>query len=154
MAITVTYGYGNGIIGNPCEENAHTDCPGEFQMGFPGSIPNLLRVISIYNGAFAATQNVPTYALELKNRSFPRLAFVVMSAFLIAIFIYVLIALGGYKAFGSTVNADLLVSFPRNTWSTVARIGLSLILISVYPMQIYPTKGAVCKILFQKEATE
>jgi len=113
--VTVMYGF--GVIGNACEEYAyaHTECPGSFHTGFPGDISNLLRVISIYCFAFTATQNIPTFALELKERSVPRLAIATYTAFLCSTAVYIMVALAGYKAFGSAINADLLVSFPRNT---------------------------------------
>jgi len=71
-----------------------------------------------------------------------------------SIIIYFFTALGGYIAFGDSVDADLLQSFPINTYSSVARIGITLNLCSSIPLQMYPAKNSVCNIFFGLEAYE
>lgn len=150
--VTVLFAYGSDLIGDPCEGNK--DCPGDFYWGFPGDVPNLLRVIAVFCYAFVATQNVPTLTFELKNRSVRRLDTAVIGAISMAIVIYFLTALAGYKAFGDIVDPDMLRSFPINTYSSVARLGIGMVLCTTYPLQMYPTKNSICNIIFGLDAEE
>jgi len=150
--VTVLFAFGNDIIGDPCEKKKQ--CPGKFYWGFPGDVPDLLRVMSVFCYAFVCTQNVPTLTFELKDRSVRRLDTAVFGAVFMAIVIYFMTALAGYKAFGDIVDSDLLLSFPINTYSSVARLGTGIVLCTTFPLQMYPTKNSVCNIIFGLEAHE
>ena len=71
-----------------------------------------------------------------------------------SIVVYFVTALGGYVAFGDSVDANLLLSFPINTYSSVARIGIAFSLCTTIPLQMYPAKNCVCNILFGLDANE
>lgn len=150
--ITAMFAYGSQFVGDPCENKQ--SCPGDYHVGFPGDALNILRVTSIFCYAFVGTQNVPTLAFELKNRSVRRFDIAVFGAISISVLLYFLTAISGYKAFGDTVDADLLISFPINTYSSVARLGIAMVLCTSFPLQMYPTKNSVCNIIFGKDAYE
>lgn len=121
---------------------------------YSGRLNNLVRALSIYFNAWTSTQNLPTMVFELKKRSIGKLDRAVILAFSLACVVYTLVSLAGYKVFGSTVDSDLLKSFPRSVYVTIARIGISLCLITCYPLQMYPCKKAISNILFSKDAVE
>jgi len=151
--ITVLYAFGKEFMGDACSGHVET-CPGDFYWWFPGSVSNLLRVISMFCYAFVCTQNIPTLTFELKNKTIRRLDIAVNGAIVFAIGIYFLTALGGYLIFGSVVDSDMLVSFPRNTYTSVARLMIALVLCTTFPLQMFPTKNAVCNIFFGWDALE
>lgn len=148
--MTVLYAFGGDLLGDACGNVE--PCPGDFYWFFPGSVPNLLRVISMFCYAFVSTQNIPTLAFELKDRSIQRLNIAVNGAIVLSIGIYFLTALSGYLVFGSIVDSDMLVSFPKNTYTTVARLGVAIVVCTTFPLQMFPTKNAVCNIFFGKDA--
>jgi len=150
--ITILFAYGNDILGDPCE--GQDKCPGHFHWGFPGDMPNLLRVISLFCYAFVGTQNVPTLTFELKNRSIQRLDISVYGALLMAISIYFITALAGYQVYGDIVDANLLKSFPVMTYTTIARLGIAMVLCTTFPLQMYPTKNSICNIIYGLDAYE
>jgi len=151
-SVTVLFAWGNNLVGDPCEDK--TDCPGEFHWGFPGDAPNLLRVIAVFCFAFVATQNVPCLTFEMKKRSIRHFDIAIVAATSMAILVYFLTALGGYLAFGDSVDANLLLSFPINTYSSIARIGIATSLCTTIPLQMYPAKNSVCNIFFGLDAYE
>ena len=60
----------------------------------------------------------------------------------------VFVATAGYLCFGDYVNADLLKSLPSNDYTTAARAGMGLCLVTCYPLQMHPVKKAMSNILF------
>jgi len=152
VVLTVLYAWRNDLVGDPCEHKS--SCPGEFVWGFPGDTPNLLRVIAVFCFAFVATQNVPSLTFEMKKRSIRRFDIAICGAISMSTVVYFLTALGGYVAFGDIVDADLLQSFPINTYSSIARIGIVLSLCTTIPLQMYPVKNSVCNIFFGLDAYE
>ena len=49
--------------------------------------------------------------------------------------LYITVALCGYTTFGNNVAANVLVSYPVNPLTDIARVGLSLVVIFSYPLQ-------------------
>jgi len=150
--ITILYAFGEEFMGNACSGH-DKPCPGDFYWVFPGSVSDLLRVISVFCYAFVCTQNVPTLTFEMKNKTIRQLDLAVNGAIVFAIGIYFLTALSGYLIFGSVVDPDMLVSFPRNTYISVARLMIALVLCTTFPLQMFPTKDAVCNIIFGVDAS-
>jgi len=149
--ISILYAFGKDFMGDACAGHDEP-CPGDFYWWFPGSVSNLLRVISVFCYAFVCTQNVPTLAFELKNKTVKRLDLAANGAIVFAIGIYFLTALSGYLIFGNIVDPDMLVSFPRNTYTSVARLMIAVVLCTTFPLQMFPTKNAVCNIIFGVDA--
>jgi len=150
--ITVLFAYRSDLIGDPCDGNP--ECPGHFYWGFTGDLPNVLRVLSVFCYAFVSAQNVPKLTKELKDRSECRMGIAIYGAISMSVVFYFLTALAGYKAFGDTVDADLLRSFPINKYSNAARIGITVVLCTTFPLQMFPTKNSVCNLIFGKDAVE
>jgi len=151
--MTVLYAFAGDLLGDACSGQDES-CPGDFYWFFPGSVSDLLRVISMFCYAFVCTQNIPTLAFELKDRSITRLNIAVNGAIGLAIGFYFLTALSAYLVFGSIVKSDMLVSFPKNTYTSIARLGIAIAVCTTFPLQMFPTKNAVCNIIFGKDARD
>lgn len=151
--MTALYAFAGDLLGDACSD-IEESCPVDFQWWFAGSVSNLLRVISVFCYAFVSTQNIPTLAFELKDRSIRRLDIAVNGAIVLAIGFYCLTALSGYLVFGRIVDPDMLVSFPKNTYTSVARLGIAIVVCTTFPLQMFPTKNAVCHIFFGKDAND
>lgn len=138
--------WGNGLVGDPCEEMA--ECPGDFYWGYPGDPLNILRVISVFCSTFVATQNVPKLTFELQKRSVRRIDIATVGAMSMTIMLYFSTALAGYKAFGNIVDGDLLNSVPLNIYSSIARLGMGIKICATSPLQLSPTKNSVCNMIY------
>jgi len=150
--LTVIYGFGNHVLGDPCMNK--NGCPGDFNWGCPSDVPNLIRVASVFFFAFLSTQNIPTSTFELKRRSLNRINTAASGAIFMAFVIFILTALGGYRAFGDIVDVDVLKTFPLNSYSSAARLAITIVLITAFPIQMFPTKNCVCNIIFGLDAHE
>jgi len=150
--VTILFAYRTDLIGDPCENKL--ECPGDFYWGFTGDLPNILRVLSVFCFAFVSAQNVPKLTQELKDRSECRMGNAIYGAISMSIVLYFLTAVAGYKAFGDSVDADLLRSFPINKYTSAARIGITTVLCTTFPLQMFPTKNSVCNLIFGKNAVD
>jgi len=148
--ITILYGFGNDVFGDPCMNKE--SCPGDFFWVFSGDVPNLIRVVSVFFFAFMSTQNIPTTTFELKRRSIHRVNTASSGAIFMAFVLFTLVALGGYRAFGDMVDADVLKTFPLNTYSSTARLAITIVLMTTFPIQMHPTKNSVCNLIFGLDA--
>jgi len=151
-AISIIFAWGDGLAGDPCSNRY--GCPGKFMWAFPGNVPNMLRVISVFCFSFLAAHNVPSLAFELKNRSVRRFDMSIFGAFILSALVFSSLALSGYRTYGDWVNADLLKSFPISIFTTIARLCLLVVLCAGFPLQMFQTKNAVCNIFFGLDAFE
>jgi len=150
--ITAMFAYRSQMIGDPCDEKP--GCPGQFHWGYPGDMTNLIRIGAIYTYSLTATPNVPTLSFELKNRSVRRLDIAMFGAILMVVAIYFITALAGYQALGDIVDANVLETLPLNTWTSVARLSVGIVLVTSFPLQMYVAKNAACNILYGLDAWE
>lgn len=61
---------------------------------------------------------------------------VAVCAMLVALATYLSLSWGAYATFGVGVDGDLLETYPRTGLLTVARICVSLLVLSCYPLQV------------------
>ena len=80
---------------------------------------------------------VSVYA-EMKKASVPKFTVAVISAMTICTVAYTITAIFGVRTFGTTVNSDVLVSYdPNDPMVTVARLVLTVIVLSTYAMVLF-----------------
>ena len=60
---------------------------------------------------------------------------------------YVVVASAGYATFGDLVCSDILNSYPRNGVVTVARLLITLVVLTSYPLIAYEAKHSFLKLL-------
>lgn len=75
---------------------------------------------------------------ELENRSPERFAMCLRRAFLVLFLLFAGVMVGGYIAFGSSVQSNFLNNLPNDAWSYLARLAMGVSLIAVYPLHVYP----------------
>merc|ERR1711879_597830 len=69
--------------------------------------------------------------------------------------VYVLTAVAGYKAYGDLVEPDLLKSLPNNEFiSMLAKLAVTLSLLTSFPVQMHPIKDSVSNIAFNTNLGE
>merc|ERR1719336_845292 len=73
-------------------------------------------------------------------------------AFFCSFMVYWLTGFAGYGAVGDYVDSNLLVSLPINTATNVARVMITVVLVSSFPLQMHPTKNAISNIIWKHDA--
>lgn len=70
---------------------------------------------------------------------------VAVFAMLVALATYLSLSWGAYATFGVGVDGDLLETYPRTGLLTVARICVSLLVLSCYPLQVRLIYGHIAR---------
>eukprot|EP00600_Ochromonadales_sp_CCMP1393_P009668 CAMPEP_0174956944 /NCGR_PEP_ID=MMETSP0004_2-20121128/1806_1 /TAXON_ID=420556 /ORGANISM="Ochromonas sp., Strain CCMP1393" /LENGTH=259 /DNA_ID=CAMNT_0016205015 /DNA_START=766 /DNA_END=1542 /DNA_ORIENTATION=+ len=63
--------------------------------------------------------------------------------------LYILLAFSGYGTFGSNVASDILVSYPDNMLTSIARLFVSLLVAFSYPIQCHPSRTCIISLYHQ-----
>lgn len=126
---------------NYFEENGHNadnNCKGETQMvtNFDGAIQNL----AIFVFSFTCHQNVFTITNELKKPTQRRVDRVIILAIGCALVLYLTVAIEGYVTYGTKVKGDIILNYPQNMLVTAMRVGIAIMVIFSYPLQLDPSR--------------
>lgn len=119
--------YAQGVF-EPCQDqnqqqNQEQDdnpCRGGTQLitTFDSTIKN----IAIFVFSFACHQNTFTIVNELKNATRKRVDTVFVSAILLALILYLVVAIEGYRTYGSEVKGDILLNYPQTGLVTMVSL--------------------------------
>ena len=100
---------------------ADETCKGELDMvtNFDSTMKNL----AIFVFSFTCHQNVFTIVNELQRPTQWRVNTVIIAAIASAFLLYMIVAIEGYRTYGSNVKGDILLNYPQNGLVTMMRIG-------------------------------
>lgn len=101
---------------------------------------------------FCAAQTVPNIVRELKDNTEERIFYVVAGAGTMCLAVFSSFGVFGYLTYGDAVSADLLVSYPLGTASTIGRIALIINLCCCVPLQVQPARDAISYQIYDKPA--
>ena len=127
----------------PCTDDGDDDgdCVGDKPMFSVTS--DTFRVLSIFIFAFSCQTNIFPVVNELRNPTQARFDAISTSAIFSAGSIYVVVAIAGFLTYGSEVESNILVSYPKQTMTTVARICVSLLVTFSYPILFLPGRSSI-----------
>jgi hypothetical protein len=92
--------------------------------------------------------NASKFYQELRDRSMDRLLLVTGITFGLVFVLYEVTAIGGYLSFGNSVTSDILNEYDRDDPAAiVARVALSLIVISCYPLAFNSNRASLISLL-------
>ena len=130
---------------DPCRDKGVGDDDGECVGDMPmfSLESNAFRVLSIFVFAFSCQTNMFAVVNELENPSQKRFDTITSSAVLSAGSVYIVVAIAGFLTYGTEVDANILVSYPKTTLTTVARICVSLLVSFSYPILFLPGRTSV-----------
>ncbi|CAN0207160.1 unnamed protein product, partial [Ectocarpus fasciculatus] len=104
--------------------------------GWPQTLP-------IFVFCFTCHQNIFTICNEIVRPTPGRVDTVIACSMLVAIAIYMSLSWGAYATFGIGVEGDLLETYPRTGLLTTARICVSMLVTSCYPLQAHPSRVCI-----------
>ncbi|KAJ8293778.1 putative oligopeptide transporter [Rhodotorula toruloides] len=120
--------------------------PGDIQLFRFG--PSFIQVISIQTFAFTCAQNIFAVFNELNSNTQARLNLVVGTSIGGAAIIYEILGILGYLTFGSTVAGNIIEMYPRNKLVSIGQVGITILVLFSYPLQLHPARASLDKFLF------
>mmetsp|Transcript_19567 Transcript_19567/g.61989 ORF Transcript_19567/g.61989 Transcript_19567/m.61989 type:complete len:536 (+) Transcript_19567:120-1727(+) len=129
-----------------CERDQPRDeCRGPVE---GGPSPETLRILSIFIFGFTCQQNIFAVVNELARPSARRVGLVIAASVGISLALYLVVAVGGFLVYGNRVHKDVLINFPEDSAAfTLARVGISLVVIFSYPLQAHPSRRCALTLL-------
>ncbi|GAA5827480.1 hypothetical protein JCM11251_003830 [Rhodosporidiobolus azoricus] len=110
--------------------------------------PSFIQSLPVQIFAFTCAQNIFAVFNELKTNSQPRLNLVIGSSIGGAAIIYELLGILGYVTFGSAVGGNIIEMYPRTTIVSIGQIGITILVLFSYPLQLHPARASLDKFLF------
>lgn len=148
MLVAMIISYANGVA-DPCmgNENNGDDgtCRGEME-----KVTNFSMTISrlpIFVFAFTCHQNIFPIVNEMELLSQRRLNIVICCSIGFALVMFTMVALEGYKTYGSLVQGDILLNYPENKQVTFLRLCIAFMLALHYPLQLDPSRRCITSLV-------
>jgi amino acid permease len=112
-----------------------------------GTVSQVLRVLSIFVFAFTCHQNIFSVCNEIKAPTQQRVNTVILLAISAAVCVHLVLAWGAYSTFGSGVAANILGNYPHGALLTCARVCVSLLVATGYPLQAHPSRRSLLTVV-------
>jgi len=80
---------------------------------------------------------LPMYA-ELEEKTPQKFKRVTSVAFTALFFVYAVFSVIGYLTFGQGINSNIIKELPKDSWGNASRISYVIVIMSAYPMFVYP----------------
>jgi len=105
------------------------------------------QVIPVFVFAFGCQQNIFAVTNEIERPTMARIDSVIFLAIVLVFIVYMVVAGCGYKTYGDEVEPDILVSYPTNIVTSIARLAVSLLVAFSYPLQAHPARMCILTLL-------
>lgn len=142
MLMVFFYWLGVGTL-DSCTDDGDDDeeCVGDKPMfSLTG---NTFRVLSIFIFAFSCQTNIFPVVNELRNPTQKRFDAISAASIYSAGGIYVVVAVAGFLTYGTQVDSNILVSYPKAPLTTAARICVSLLVAFSFPILFLPGRSSI-----------
>jgi amino acid permease len=106
-----------------------------------------LANLSIFIFSFTCHQNIFAVVNELKRPTRRRVSAVVATAVGCALILYLTVAVEGYRTFGDSVKGNILLNYPQTGLVTMMRIGITIMVIFSYPLQLDPSRRCLTSLI-------
>ncbi|GAB5368375.1 hypothetical protein AAMO2058_001313900 [Amorphochlora amoebiformis] len=105
------------------------------------------KTLPVFIFGFGCHENLFPVCNELQRFTTKRIDTVISSSILLALAVYILVAVSGYATFGSEVSRNILESYPQTPLVTIGRLFASMIAVLGFPLQCYPFRHSLLQIL-------
>ncbi|KAL3802231.1 hypothetical protein HJC23_001775 [Cyclotella cryptica] len=146
VAMIVLYAHG---IADPCVHVYEEECRGDVVplTDFASTVSK----IPVFVFAFTCQQNIFPIVNEMESSSSSlsqrRVDIVIVAAIGLALLIFSVVAVEGYRTFGSLARGDILLNYPENAQVTILRICISFMLALHYPLQLDPSRRCISSLV-------
>ncbi|KAL7481605.1 hypothetical protein ACHAW6_007284 [Cyclotella cf. meneghiniana] len=132
-------------IADPCADADENVCRGDM-VPFT-DFPSTVSKIPVFVFAFTCQQNIFPIVNEIEPLSQRRIDIVIVAAIGLALAIFSVVAVEGYRTFGSFARGDILLNYPENTQVTLLRICIAFMLALHYPLQLDPSRRCISSLV-------
>ena len=126
-------------------DRGHPHCGGEFEAFRLSS--EFLQTLSLVTFAFSAHIQLMAVSNEVRDYTQPKMDLICFASVAICCVMYGIIGYLGYYAFGDGVDSNALLSYPSDLGVSVARVGISLLVIISYPLMCKPFRDSSISLL-------
>ena len=105
------------------------------------------QVLSIFIFGFNCQHNVFAVTNEIHRPTPERINTVIVMSVGISFVIYILVAACGYGTYGSNVDPDILVNYPRTTLTSIARMFVCFLVAFSFPLECHPCRRSVLTLV-------
>ncbi|GAA6036702.1 hypothetical protein JCM8097_003437 [Rhodosporidiobolus ruineniae] len=133
---------------------SHDELPpsGDFELFRFGS--SFIQSLPVQIFAFTCAQNIFAVFNELRTNSQPRLNLIIGTSIGSAAVIYELLGVLGYITFGAAVGGNLIEMYPHTTLVSIGQLGIVVLVLFSYPLQLHPARASLDKFLFPHPPTD
>ena len=132
-------------IADPCADADENVCRGDM-VPFT-DFPSTVSKIPVFVFAFTCQQNIFPIVNEIELLSQRRIDIVIVAAIGLTLAIFSVVAVEGYRTFGSFARGDILLNYPENTQVTLLRICIAFMLALHYPLQLDPSRRCISSLV-------
>eukprot|EP00550_Attheya_septentrionalis_P000212 CAMPEP_0198290390 /NCGR_PEP_ID=MMETSP1449-20131203/8285_1 /TAXON_ID=420275 /ORGANISM="Attheya septentrionalis, Strain CCMP2084" /LENGTH=655 /DNA_ID=CAMNT_0043988895 /DNA_START=207 /DNA_END=2174 /DNA_ORIENTATION=+ len=130
-------GMNNGTTTETCQGGE------ELVMGITSTLKNL----SIFVFSFTCHQNVFAVVNEMERPTLRRINVVIFISIGSALVLYLVVAVEGYRTYGSHVLGDILLNYPHTAPVTLMRISIAAMVLLSYPLQLDPSRRCITSLV-------
>jgi amino acid permease len=113
------------------------------------SLSRTIVKLPIFVFSFTCHQNIFPVVNELKDPTPTRLGLVIFTSILSALFIFWIVAVEGYRTYGSNVKGDVLLNYPLTPFVTFLRLSIAAMLTLHYPLQLDPSRKCLSSLIWE-----
>ena len=128
----------NTCCSDSTEINIHLHATTDFR--------DTVKYVAIFVFSFTCHQNIFSVYNEIEKYSQRRIDFVILTAIIMALSIYFIVALEGYRTYGENVQSDILRSYPKSLIVTMMRIAIAFMVCLSYPLQLNPARKCISSL--------
>lgn len=107
---------------------------------FPSSITGVFSTFSIIVFAFSGQQNMFSIINEAKDKSLTNLTRLINFAIILSSVLFIGVGLAGYLTFGSSVNGNVILSYPNGAATLLGRFCIVFMVLFSFPLMFYPAR--------------
>ncbi|KNC82326.1 hypothetical protein SARC_05390 [Sphaeroforma arctica JP610] len=128
---------------NPCADYTdESSCRGPSE-AFNSNFLDIFKALPVYVFAFCCHYNIFGIYNEMRVQTVRSMDFVVSCALCFVGSMYIVFGLGGYLTYGTETKSNILLNFPLNTVSSIARFAISFVVAVSYPLMTHPVRSAM-----------
>ncbi|BGP41308.1 hypothetical protein JCM10449v2_005285 [Rhodotorula kratochvilovae] len=116
--------------------------------------PSFIQSLPVQIFAFTCAQNIFAVFNEIKTNSQARLNLVICTSIGGAAVIYELLGILGYLTFGAAVGGNIIEMYPRTTLVSIGQVGITILVLFSYPLQLHPARASLDKFLFPHQPSD
>ncbi|OAV94920.1 hypothetical protein PTTG_04675 [Puccinia triticina 1-1 BBBD Race 1] len=116
--------------------------------------PSFLTALPLFVFAYTCAQNIFSVHNEMVDNSPRQMKTVLLTCIGSAVGTYEIVGVLGYLTFGSKVSSNLISDYESSIFISISRLTISILVLFSYPLQLFPCRSSLIKVLNHKHSQE